>query len=248
VSHAELGADPPVVAVVQHTADCPPGRVGEWLATQGCRLEVFGCFTGDGLPTSVEPYDALLVLGGEMGAYDDATHPWLPATRALLAEAVAAGLPTLGICLGMQLLAVACGGRVAPGPEPQLGIRRVEPTEAAAGDPLLGRLPDPAYAVHWNNDLVLEPPPGAAVLATSARTVQALRQGEAAWGVQFHPEVDPATLRRWADADVAAGVLAAGPATRRLAEVADRDAEQAVVWRDLTTRFAGLLTRRRTAA
>ena len=251
----------PAVAVVQHTAVCPPGRVGRWLTGAGCRLEVFRCHAGEGLPESLDPYAGLLVLGGEMGAHDDDRHPWLAGTRTLLARAVAEGVPTLGICLGLQLLAVACGGVVAPSRTgPQLGLRTVQPTPAAADDPLLARAGDadrPAVhrdavhrdavrwsAVHWNRDLVTTPPPSSTVLSTAAGTLQALRIGRAAWGVQFHPEVDPDTLRLWAAADVAAGVLDADHAERRLAEVAARDHEVAAAGEQLTRRFAGLVVRR----
>ena len=72
---APSGPFPPRVAVVQHTEVCPPGRVGDWLREDGCELDVFGCHAGEGLPASLEPYTALVVLGGEMGAYDDARHP-----------------------------------------------------------------------------------------------------------------------------------------------------------------------------
>jgi GMP synthase (glutamine-hydrolysing) len=232
----------PLVAVVQHTAVCPPGRVGAWLVAEGCRLEVFRCFAGDGLPTSTAGYDGLLVLGGEMGAYDDAEHPWLPGTRDLLAAAVEVGTPTLAICLGLQLLAVAGGGRVTPAPAgPQIGVRRWEPEPAVATDPLLGGVAAGAPTVHWNNDLVVEPPGGAVVLARSAGTISALRLGHAAWGVQFHPEVDVDTLRLWADADVAAGVLAAGLAEERLAGAARADDDLVRTWRPVAGRFAALL-------
>jgi GMP synthase (glutamine-hydrolysing) len=230
------------VAVVQHTAVCPPGRVGQWLVADGCALEVFSCFAGQGLPSSLEGYGGLVVLGGEMGAYDDALHPWLSGTKALLAEAVAAEVPTLAICLGLQLLAVATGGRVAPSPAgPQLGVRPVEPTPAAADDPLVARLEPGALAVHWNNDLVVAVPPDGVVLATSDGGVQALRLGPAAWGVQHHPEVTVDTLRRWAEADVAAGVVDAATAELRLAEVERHDAALAEVWGGVVGRFAALL-------
>ncbi|SDS72840.1 GMP synthase-Glutamine amidotransferase [Friedmanniella luteola] len=239
MTHPVLPPTGPRVAVVQHTAVCPPGRVGDWLTAAGCRLEVFHCSAGDGLPASLAAYDGLVVLGGEMGASDDAAHPWLPGTRALLRAAVDDGTPTLAVCLGLQLLAVACGGRVEPATTgPQTGVRAVEPEAAAADDPLLGPVPVGAPAVHWNNDLVVEPPPGAVVLSRSAGTVQALRLGAAAWGVQFHPEVDVATLRLWADADVAAGLLDADRAARRLADVATADPVLVRTWRALTDRFA----------
>jgi GMP synthase (glutamine-hydrolysing) len=230
------------VAVVQHTAVCPPGRVGAWLAADGCALDVYACFAGEGLPPSLDRYAGLVVLGGEMGAYDDALHPWLSGTKALLREAVAAQLPTLGICLGLQLLAVAAGGRVATSASgPQLGVRAVEPTTAAAADPLFAALAPGAVGVHWNNDLVVDLPPDTTVLATSAGTVQALRVGRAAWGVQHHPEVDVATLRLWAEADVAAGLVDEATAARRLAEVERHDRALAEVWRGVVARFAALL-------
>jgi GMP synthase (glutamine-hydrolysing) len=238
---AAAAATPPRVAVVQHTAVCPPGRVGDWLAEDGCELEVFRCHAGDGLPASLAPYAALVVLGGEMGADDDALHPWLTPTKDLLATAVATGLPTLGICLGLQLLAVACGGRVAPAPTgPQLGVREVEPTAAAADDPLLVGLAPGAAGVHWNNDLVVDLPPGA--------VVQALRLGDAAWGLQHHPEVDPATLRLWAEADVAGGLLEPAVAATRLAGVERRDDELARTWRAVVRRFARVVHRAATTA
>jgi len=233
---------PPRVAVVQHTAVCPPGRVGRWLAADGCALDVYPCFAGQGLPSALTGYAGLVVLGGEMGAYDDALHPWLSGTKALLREAVAAQLPTLGICLGLQLLAVAAGGRVAAAEAgPQLGVRAVEPTPAAAADPLFAGLAPGALGVHWNNDLVVDLPPDSTVLANSAGTVQALRVGRAAWGVQHHPEVDVATLRLWADADVAAGLLDEATAATRLAEVERHDAALEETWRGVVARFAAML-------
>jgi GMP synthase (glutamine-hydrolysing) len=232
----------PRVAVVQHTAVCPPGRVGDWLTAAGCRLEVLRCYAGDALPASLAPYAGLVVLGGEMGAEDDADHPWLPGTRALLRAAVDDGTPTLAVCLGLQLLAVACGGEVAPSPTgPQLGVRGVEPEPAATADPLFRGVAAGAPAVHWNNDLVVATPPGAAVLARSAGTVQALRLGTSAWGVQFHPEVDVATLRLWADADVAAGWLDADLAAERLADVQRADDALVATWAPFTRRFADRL-------
>lgn len=238
----------PAVAVVQHTADCPPGRVGEWLVGAGCDLEVFACHLGEEPPFSLDPYAGLLVLGGGMGANDDAAHPWLTPTKQLLARAVADAVPTLGICLGLQLLAVAGGGRVArSGTGPQLGVRPVDRTAASVADPLLAGLSLEA-AVHWNLDLVSELPPGAVVLTTSEGTTQAIRLGRCAWGVQFHPEVDPVTLRSWADADVASGLVEPGQVAGRLAEVEARDSELADTWRHLTEQFVTVLTGSRDVA
>jgi GMP synthase (glutamine-hydrolysing) len=233
------------VLVVQHTAVCPPGRVGAWLTESGCSLEVVRPYAGEHQPANLSGYAGLVVLGGEMGAYDDEIAPWLPTTRALLAEAVAQAVPTLAICLGHQLLAVATGGRVARSPGGQQGgTVPVGLLPPAADDPLFAAVPPGAVATHWNNDLVVEPPPGAVELARTTAGVQALRLGEAAWGVQFHPEVDPGLVRPWAATDVGAGQLTPERAESWLAAVATADAELVATWRPFVHRFAALLPAR----
>ena len=97
------------VLVVQHQDDCPPALVGEWLVEAGCVLDVRRPYAGDPLPTDLGAHDALLVLGGSMGANDDGDHAWLAPTKDLVRDAVERRTPTLGICLGHQLIARAVG-------------------------------------------------------------------------------------------------------------------------------------------
>jgi len=175
-----------------------------------------------------------------MGAYDDAAHPWLSATKALLRDAVARGVPTLGICLGHQLLAVATGGRVRPNPTGrQIGLAPLGLTAAGRADPLLAGF-DRAPVVHWNQDLVVEPPPGSDVLARSSTGIQALRIGSAL-GVQFHPEVGPATIRRWAERYVSGDQVSRTHADQQLAAITAADDELRRTWQGFTLRFAASL-------
>ena len=103
----------PRVLVIQHEDDCPPAWLGEWLAAAGLTLDVRRGDHGDEVPRDLDGADALIVLGGEMGAYDDEAYPWLPATRRLIAAVMPTGAPFLGVCLGQQLAAVALGGRLS---------------------------------------------------------------------------------------------------------------------------------------
>jgi GMP synthase-like glutamine amidotransferase len=231
--------------VVEHGPDDPPGRIGDWLEEKGCRLEVVRCHSGDQLPGSLAGLAGLVVLGGAMGAYDDDVAPWLPQTKRLLSQAAQQDLPTLAICLGHQLLAVANSGRVERQPVQQTGVTAVRPTPAAAEDPLFVRLGADASALHWNHDLVVEAPPGAVVLSRSDSGIQALRLGSSVWGVQFHPEVEVETVAGWARADVAAGRLDARAAADGLAELAEADERLFTVWRDFAHRFALHLSRSR---
>jgi len=231
------------VLVVQPAPHAPMGRLQEWWAAAGLQLDVVSPSEGDAVPTALD-HDALVVMGGSMGANDDDAYPWLTDVKRLLADSSKNATPTLGVCLGHQLLAVACGGVVVPNPAGiQAGVQDVGLLGTAASDPLFGGLFEPV-AVQWNHDLVVELPPGATLLAShGAGTVQAMRTGPLAWGVQFHPEVDIGVVRGWADRDVATGELAASDADALIAPLAERDSTLVRHWEPWADRFAALVIR-----
>lgn len=229
-----MAADPRIL-VVQHQEDCPPALLGRWLLEAGCGLDVRHPYAGDDLPADLGEHDALLVLGGSMGANDDATHPWLPATRELIRSAAAGETPVLGICLGHQLAAVALGGTVEVNRHGrQFGVLPIGWTHAAAADPVLGSRP--ARAIHWNNDVVTGLPPGAVPLAHAPDgTIQAVRLAGSVWGVQAHPEVDDEIVGRWAE-DEREEI---GPelVDRALAEMEQAGPELASAWQPVAAAF-----------
>lgn len=226
----------PRVVVIEHEPGCPVDRLGPWLRDAGCDLEVIRPYVGQPLPAAVA-VDALVVLGGQMGAYDDDVAPWLPAVRDLLANAVATATPTLGICLGAQLLAVAGGGRVERGAAgTEGGVVDVRWRTAAADDPLLGGLPEPFAGPSMHDDAVVELPADAVWLgATAMYPHQVFRVGEAAWGVQFHPEVSLPTYASWAAHHPS---VDADDVVRQLRE---RDGEVVAAGRLLAARFTALV-------
>ena len=186
--------------VVQHHPSEGLGWFQEWLPAAGLNVHPIHPYLGHRVPSSVEG-DALIVLGGPMGCMDDDRAEWLPAVRSLLRTAVDDSVPTLGICLGAQLLAAATGGYVERGSAgPELGLSSVE---VLADDDLLvsGRMP----VVQWHFDAVTALPPDAELLASSDNyPVQAFRVGEGAWGLQFHVEATTAMAEEWARNDAAA--------------------------------------------
>src|SRR5581483_7883037 len=110
---------------------------------------------GAELPSELAGFAGIVVLGGPMSATDDARAPWLPQVRDLLRRAVGDEVPTLAICLGAQLLAVAHGGRVGPNPDgPELGAQLIAKRAAAATDPLFGPLPITPGVIQWHYDAV----------------------------------------------------------------------------------------------
>lgn len=229
----------PVVLVVEHDAECPPALFGDWLADAGCALDVRRPHAGDALPT-LASYDGLLVLGGPMGADDDATHAWLGPVKALVREARGSDLPTLGICLGHQLIASALGGRVERNPRgQQVGLLEIGWTAAAAGDPLMGPLATPRRGVQWNDDVVTALPDGATLLAETAYgEVQAVRYAPAMWGVQLHPEVDADVLKPWAEEDRGSHETRGIDTDALLREIDAARGELDEAWRPLAGGFA----------
>jgi GMP synthase (glutamine-hydrolysing) len=218
------------VHVVQHTATEGLGRLADWLPAIGVDVHPTHPYLGNRVPPSVEG-DALIVLGGPMGAYDDEVAPWLPSVRELMVSAIDDGVPTIGICLGAQLLAVAAGGTVERGPGgPEIGLGEVTVSET---DDLLsaGVIP----VVQWHYDAVTALPDSAVVLASSsAYPIQAFRIGEVAWGLQFHIEATAEMVRTWAVDEQMDPALAE--------PVAFATARLDAVGEDIARRFAAIIT------
>ncbi len=132
-----------------------------------------------------------------MGVHDQDRYPFLADEMKLIAQAVAQGLPTLGVCLGGQLLASALGATVRQAAQKEIGWHRVTLASDAAEDALWHGLPGVFTGFHWHGDF-FELPPGAVPLASSALTpCQAFRFGDATYGFQFHLEVTEAIIRDW---------------------------------------------------
>jgi GMP synthase (glutamine-hydrolysing) len=192
----------PTLLVVQHSPTESLARLGGWLSGAGMLLDVRTPYDGSALP-GLGGFAGVVVMGGSMGAYDDADAPWLPATRDLLRDAVAGQVPVLGVCLGGQLLAGALGGQVKPADAgPEIGPALVAKRDVAAGDPLFRSLPFTPDVLQWHWDEIVSLPTGAVLLASSPRYPnQAFRYGESAWGLQFHIETTPEMVRSWAEED-----------------------------------------------
>lgn len=221
----------PRAIVVQHVAVEGPGRLGAALVRAGLDLEVVAVHAG--APVPVDPGDAraLVVMGGPMGVYEVDRHPHLGDELRLIRRAVDAGLPTMGICLGSQLLAAALGAAVTPSGRQEIGWLPVALGDEAARDPLLAGVAPSFAPLHWHGD-VFALPPGAAALASSAMTEhQAFRAGERAWGFLFHLEADAAQVAAMAGAfrrdleaarvDAEALVAASPAAAAAIAAIAD---------------------------
>jgi GMP synthase (glutamine-hydrolysing) len=186
------------VLSVIHGENVRAGVFGDAVAARGHHLEEWSLAWGTPLPRPLDAYGSVLVFGGAMHADQDEHHPWLREENFFLERLLDLQRPVLGICLGAQLLAKAAHAPVMPAPRFEIGWHRVELTDDATDDPLLGRLPDTFDAFQWHY-YTYRVPAGGVELARSDVCTQAFRLGERAWGVQFHPEVTMETVQAWVD-------------------------------------------------
>jgi GMP synthase-like glutamine amidotransferase len=186
------------VLSVVHGEDARTELFGPVIAAAGHRLDEWS-FASGGPPSRA--YGAVLVFGGAIHPDQDNRHGWMKDELDWLEGLIEHGVPTLGICLGSQLLARAAGSWVGPLDEPEVGWTEVELTEEGLADPVLSTLPPRFEALQWHH-YQHGLPDDAIALAQNHACLQGFRLGEACWGVQFHPEVTEPQLERWiADPD-----------------------------------------------
>ncbi|MFI6098291.1 type 1 glutamine amidotransferase [Lentzea sp. NPDC051213] len=231
----------PRLLVLQPSKSDPLAKLGEWLKTEGMELDLVPLWD-EQAPASLDDYQGVLCLGGEMGALDDLDHPWLADVRKLLSSAVSQRKPVLAICLGAQLLAAATGGQVRRGPQgPEVGVLLVAKRDVAANDPLFADLPFTPDVLQFHLDEVHVLPPGAEHLAASTKYPnQAFRVGASAYGLQFHIETTPEIVLNWAEKDPESAACARPRHfDQDFLEEAHRDIEE--VWQPFVARFAKLV-------
>jgi GMP synthase-like glutamine amidotransferase len=195
-----------MLLVIQNDPRVPPAFFAALLREWEVPYRILRLFAGDPLPEPSAGTGAVIVLGGTMGAQETERFPFLGALTDFIRRTAEAGAPLLGICLGGQLLAQALGGEVRSGCRGEKGLQGVE---VVADDPLFAGIPPSFNAFEWHNDS-FDLPPGATLLAVSAACPGQAFRFRNAWGLQFHPEVDRATVAAWSAAADAEGLFARG--------------------------------------
>jgi GMP synthase (glutamine-hydrolysing) len=184
--------------VLQHVAYEGPGAIADAIAHHGFACRVVRVDEGEPVPSAQTAGDmaGLVVMGGPMSIHDEGLA-WLHDERVLMAAAVHAGLPVLGVCLGAQQLAAALGGVVAAGPMPEVGVGEVHLTSAERRDPVFGLAGSPLACMHWHGDTFTLPDGAVLVASSDLYPHQAFRFGPRAYGLQFHVEVTASLVGHW---------------------------------------------------
>ncbi|MCK2025023.1 glutamine amidotransferase [Microbacterium sp. SSW1-47] len=179
---------------LRHVAFEDLGILAPLLEERGYRVRYHDAGVDELDRAEVASADLVVVLGGPIGVYDDDRYPFLAPAKDALSARLAADRPTLGICLGAQVLAEALGARVAPTGGVEIGYAPVDLTPDGRTSPLSALDGEPV--LHWHGD-AFEIPPGARHLArTPGFPHQAFSRGRAL-GLQFHVEADHRTIERW---------------------------------------------------
>jgi len=179
------------VLYIQNDDDDPPALLGKALNELGVTLDVIHAWNGEAIPVTADDWSGIVIGGGGMGAYEKEEYPFLADEEALICKARSSNQPLLGLCLGAQLMASACGGKVFPNHAKEIGFFDVRFTPEAQTDPLWqGYTAEPFAPAQWHGD-TFTLPPGAVLLASSDITPhQLFRLDRNLYAFQFHLELD----------------------------------------------------------
>lgn len=183
---------------LQHVPFEDIGSMNNDFRARGYLISTTHWYRGDAAP-SLQDFDALIVMGGPMGIYDEAIYPWLADEKKLINEAIAAGKIVLGICLGAQLIADVLGGKVTRNTDKEIGWWPISVNSAAVTHPIAQVFTRYPEVFHWHGD-TFALPPGAVHLASSEGCRnQAFCLGDKVYGFQFHLETTPGSARALID-------------------------------------------------
>ena len=165
------------------------------LTRRGYRIRYVQTGTDDIAQLRSADIDLLVILGGPIGAYEEGAYPFLKDELRLLETRLAANQPTMGICLGAQLIARASGARVYPGPRKEIGWAPIAITEA--GMKSCARYLANTRVLHWHGDTFDLPKNAALLASTEICANQGFAIGDRIVGFQFHPEATAPKLEEW---------------------------------------------------
>lgn len=182
------------VLIFRHVPFEGAGMLEDVLRRRGIAADYADLYRDCAAAPNAGRYQGLVFMGGPMSVNDNLAY--LRLEEGFIRDAVTAGVPVLGICLGAQLIARSLGGNVRRNPAREIGWFDIRCTPEATADPLFGGM-GTETVFHWHGE-TFDLPPGAVLLASSELCAnQAFRAGDRAWGIQFHLEVTPEMIADW---------------------------------------------------
>ncbi|MCC5843571.1 MAG: type 1 glutamine amidotransferase [Verrucomicrobia bacterium] len=168
------------------------GRIADWADCRGWTRSATWQHRGDPLP-NLEDVDLLCIMGGPMSVGDEHLFPWLAPEKVLIQEALARNIPTIGVCLGAQLIADVSGAPVAQMPHKEIGWYDIWKLEVACPLSWMRTFPDTLKVLHWHGDQFAIPPGATPLWSSAACPNQGFALGSAL-ALQFHLELSRENL------------------------------------------------------
>lgn len=196
-----------MILIIKHIDVEGPGTIGDFFQNTDWEVKTLelnnqntSSFSKDeisGLPENLSTVEAIILLGGPMNVYEEKKHPFLKDEDKFLKQALKQKIPIMGICLGAQLLAKACGAKIRKATNKEIGWYKVQLNEEGKKDYLFSGVENDFDVFQWHED-TFEIPEGATLLATSQSCKnQAFRFKENAYGLQFHVEIIDSLIQEW---------------------------------------------------
>lgn len=180
---------------LQHAPFEGLGYMEIWLKQNNHSISSTLFYTANYILPAVSEIDALIVMGGPMGIYDDEQHPWLPEEKTFITNCIQASKKVLGICLGAQLIAGCLGAKVSKANHKEIGWFPVIPTEESIQISWFYKLfKNNPIAFHWHGDMFQIPKKALHLLSSEANNNQAFCYKDRVIGLQFHLEVTEETM------------------------------------------------------
>lgn len=189
------------ILFIQHAAHEGPANIGSWLKENKYDYSVNHIYKTASITDN--DFDALIILGGPMGSYDEDKFTWMKSEKKFIERAVKDGKKVLGVCLGSQLLADVLGAKVYPHKHKEIGWFPITISDSPASERLFSGVPKTLDVFHWHGD-TFDLPKDAELLTSNEATInQAFSYGDNVVGLQFHIEVAQNDIEDWIKASPA---------------------------------------------
>jgi GMP synthase (glutamine-hydrolysing) len=182
---------------LRHVAFEDLGMLAPIMEREGWNVSFCEAAVDDLSHRSIRNADLVIVLGGPIGVYETDDYPFLTPELAMLEYRLSRDLPTLGICLGSQLMAKALGSRVFKGPAQEIGWGTIDLTDEGRSSCLKALHGVDAVVLHWHGDTFDLPQDATRLASNQNYDNQAFAYGRNALALQFHLEADPRQLEEW---------------------------------------------------
>ncbi len=207
------------IHVLQHSSINTLGTIEEYARTRNHLLESTRFYETKSSP-KLDSFDLLIIMGGPIGVYDYKENPWLRKEKEFIKQAIEAGKPVLGICLGSQLLADILGARVYENEYMEMGWFPVRAIAEGKESDFLKGLPEESTVFHWHSRTFDLPAESVHLFESECCKNQGFIYGGRVVALQFHPEVHEerieSLIRRFGDG------MADGPFVQKKKEMLEQ--------------------------